>query len=126
MCYCKFCFIIRGDKEYYTRGDPQSTYALPIGWYRIGLKLPPRAKVEKAFDKWHRAFHGTRVSNILKILQHGDLLMPGDITAEGQQLKELDGHFNIDYKPKGFDTKQVFVSPTINYAGLNVYSLKQK
>ncbi|CAD5115981.1 DgyrCDS4912 [Dimorphilus gyrociliatus] len=126
MCYCKFCFTLRGDKEYYARGYPESTYALPIGWYRIGLKLPPRAKVENAFEKWHRAFHGTRVENILKILQHGDLLMPGDITAEGQQLKELDGHFNLDYKPEGFDTRQVFVSPTIRYAGLNVYSYKQK
>eukprot|EP00058_Branchiostoma_floridae_P019634 XP_002605124.1 hypothetical protein BRAFLDRAFT_80941 [Branchiostoma floridae] len=36
---------------------------------------------------------------------------------EGSRLSERDGHYKDSWKPEGFDTKQVFVSPSIHYAG---------
>ena len=39
--------------------------------------MPARAKAVDAFTMWHVAFHGTKVLNVEKILETGDLLMPG-------------------------------------------------
>ena len=38
------------------------------------------------------------------------------------ELKEKPGHYNDNFKPEGFDTKRVFVSPSIVYAGCDVYA----
>ena len=40
----------------------------------------------------------------------------------GQRIRELPGHFCDGYKPEGFDTKNVFLSPSIRYAGLSAYA----
>ena len=37
-CFCLKCHRNRGDADYYTRGEPPATYALPIGWARRSLK----------------------------------------------------------------------------------------
>lgn len=125
-CYCAVCHKSKQQPDFYERGDPPKCYSLPIGWYRFGLKVPAKTIAQKAFDRWHRAFHGTQSDRVIKILQHGDLLMPGDRTAEGDKLRELDDHYNEKTKPKGFNTKQVFVSPTIKYAGLDTYARPQR
>ena len=46
----------------------------------------------------------------------------GDVVFGGQEIKELPGHFNDQRKPRGFDTKSVFLSPTIRYSGLDMYA----
>ncbi|XP_078620256.1 uncharacterized protein LOC144887131 [Branchiostoma floridae x Branchiostoma japonicum] len=45
-----------------------------------------------------------------------------DKIMEGSTLSERDGHYKDSWKPEGFDTKQVFVSPSIHYAGLPAYA----
>ena len=50
----------------------------------------------------------------------------GDVALGGSELREGEGHFNDNWKPRGFDTKQIFVSPSIKYAGCAVYSKKTR
>ena len=40
----------------------------------------------------------------------------------GKDIVELVGHYNDVKKPEGFDTKQIFVSPSIIYAGSAAYA----
>ena len=40
----------------------------------------------------------------------------------GKDIVELAGHYNDERKPEGFDTKQIFVSPSIRYAGDAAYA----
>jgi hypothetical protein len=65
LCFCKTCMEERGDGEVYTRGVPPKSYALPVGWFRLGLKLPPRATPLDIFN-WHVAYHGTRSECVLR------------------------------------------------------------
>ena len=46
----------------------------------------------------------------------------GDVNMDGTLIGEQPGHFNEEYKPKGFETRQFFLSPSIRYAGKNVYA----
>ena len=50
----------------------------------------------------------------------------GDVALGGMMINEGEGHFKDDWKPKGFDTKQIFLSPSMKYAGLQVYAKKQQ
>jgi hypothetical protein len=44
----------------------------------------------------------------------------------GSELNEGEGHYNDNWKPKGFDTKKIFVSPSVKYSGCAVYAKKQR
>ena len=44
----------------------------------------------------------------------------------GKDIVELTGHFNDMMKPEGFDTKQIFVSPSIKYAGDDAYAANSR
>jgi len=46
----------------------------------------------------------------------------GDVALGGKKIGERPGHFDDKHKPDGFDTKQIFVSPSIRYAGHNAYA----
>ncbi|KAI0234892.1 E3 ubiquitin-protein ligase NEURL1 [Lamellibrachia satsuma] len=122
ICYCSECHSWRKDEDYYTRGQPAKTYSVPVGWCRIGLHAPVQAKAHKSFDTWHRAFHGTNAEYVAPILEVGHLLVPGDVALGGKRIGEKSGHFNDEYKPEGFETRQVFLSPSIRYAGRDTYA----
>ncbi|XP_070567238.1 neuralized-like protein 4 [Ptychodera flava] len=123
QCYCTDCHSERGDDDFYTRGNPPSKYAIPIGWARFGLDVQKhKLKGLKIDENWHVAFHGTRIESIADILDNGHLAIPGDVALGGTKLSERIGHFTDDWKPNGFDTKQIFVSPTIRYAGTDAYA----
>ena len=61
-----------------------------------------------------------------------DLHFPMHISSSGTsvlgagKLRERPGHFDDKRKPKGFDTKQVFVSPSIRYAGHEAYASSER
>ncbi|XP_078671254.1 uncharacterized protein LOC144911245 [Branchiostoma floridae x Branchiostoma belcheri] len=116
-CFCQPCHRGRGDQESYSRGNPEKRYARPVGWSRFGLSVNPAfADVQlRVFTDWHRAYHGTRTSSVKQILQtSSQLLMPGDVTLGGDKLGRGKGF--------GFDSVQVFVSPSIKYAGKDLYA----
>ena len=46
----------------------------------------------------------------------------GDTVLGGIKMKSRPGHFDEDRKPSGFNIKQVFVSPSIRYAGHDAYA----
>ncbi|XP_077870128.1 neuralized-like protein 4 [Saccoglossus kowalevskii] len=119
MCYCKSCHKIRGDKAVYKRGDPAKDYVLPLGWARFPLN------VSVVKSSYHVVFHGTETDCLEDILNDG-LLLPGDKTRSGYIIKEKWGHFNDYHKPPGFNTKQIFLSPSINYSGNPIYSYIHK
>ena len=54
--------------------------------------------------------------NLLFELTH-TIMLPGRVVMGGGKVRELPGHFTDDWKPTGFDTKQVFVSQSLVYAG---------
>ncbi|CAH1249987.1 NEURL4 [Branchiostoma lanceolatum] len=123
-CFCKTCHTDRGGLDSYSRGNPRKKYAAPVGWGRVGLK-PNRVSEDKevnVFTNWHRAYHGTVTSTVKKILQTSQLLMPGDTALGGHHLGERPGHFNEKRKPEGFDTQQVYLSPSIEYSGDDIYA----
>ncbi|XP_066296523.1 neuralized-like protein 4 isoform X1 [Branchiostoma lanceolatum] len=132
LCYCETCHKLRGDEPYVKRGDPPRDYALPFGWSRFALRLPPRAEMLNVFEKWHVAFHGTSVAAIRKILDSGELLIPGnvqpgDIMMTGRfPLPEMEGHLNDENKPQTPDVTQIFLSPTVKYAGHDAYARRYK
>ncbi|XP_046846008.1 uncharacterized protein LOC124439800 [Xenia sp. Carnegie-2017] len=126
-CFCDNCHQARGDKECYTRGNPPKTYALPLGWSRFAVKVGPQGKALNIFNNWHVAFHGTQAKYLQPIFNNDlQLLMPGDVAFGGSTLREGEGHYNDSWKPRGFDTKQIFVSPSVKYAGCAVYSKKKR
>ena len=43
----------------------------------------------------------------------------GDVVLGGRKLSEEEGPFIDNRKPSGFDTKQIFVSPSVRYSGHN-------
>eukprot|EP00058_Branchiostoma_floridae_P015848 XP_002601336.1 hypothetical protein BRAFLDRAFT_82754 [Branchiostoma floridae] len=88
----------------------------------LSAKVPPKAKAQNVFKKWHVCFHGTDSTAVDSILGCGDLLMPGDYAVGGRKLSEKEGHFTDERKPEGFDTKQIFLSPSIKYSGCDVYA----
>uniref|UniRef100_T1IVE5 NHR domain-containing protein n=1 Tax=Strigamia maritima TaxID=126957 RepID=T1IVE5_STRMM len=111
-CYCEICHKIRGEELYHKKGDPPKDFALPFGWCKFALKSPHKADNAALVDKWHVAFHGTKLGEIRKILDFGELLLPSEIGLEtslqslSQKNKDSDG-----------DGTQIYFSPTIRYAG---------
>ncbi|XP_070553380.1 neuralized-like protein 4 [Ptychodera flava] len=105
---------------------PEDNQPKIMGFHSDGfvfaLKTPPKALALDVFKKWHVAFHGTRLESVKPILETGDFLMPGDIRMGGVKLSECPGHFSDENKPQGFDTKQIFLSPSIRYSGCDVYA----
>ena len=46
----------------------------------------------------------------------------GRAVLGGKKIKELPGHFCDGRKPAGFDTKQLFLSPSMRYSGVDAYA----
>ena len=56
-----------------------------------------------------------------KILSDINLFL-GRAVLGGDKVRELPGHFCDERKPDGFDTKQIFLSPSIKYSGHDAYA----
>ncbi|XP_077997139.1 protein mono-ADP-ribosyltransferase PARP14-like [Glandiceps talaboti] len=122
-CFCGDCHKSRGDKLVTNRGQPPAKYSLPIGWARFALDVSKhRLQTLRVNEKWHVAFHGTDVKSIAPIIDNATLLLPGDVILGGKKLAVKDGHFTDDRRPAGFDIRQIFVTPTIKYAGHPAYA----
>ena len=50
----------------------------------------------------------------------------GDVALGGKKLREEEGHFDDERKPEGFDTKQIFVLPSVRYSGHNCYAKPER
>lgn len=126
-CFCQTCHSMRGDTDHYTRGTPRNIYVLPRGWRRFGIDIsvPDDITADQVWKNWHVAFHGTSLASVESIWRVG-LKMPGETMWNGKDIVELCGHYNDERKPEGFDTKQIFVSPSIKYAGDDAYAPRKR
>ena len=68
VCYCGSCCKMRGEELYKKKGDRD--FATPQGWVKFSLKATSR-------PAWHVAYHGTKLTFLRKILDHGQLLPIG-------------------------------------------------
>ena len=71
-CFCIGCCKVRGEELYKKRGDPPKEFAIPQGWVRFLMKASNKGS-------WHTAYHGSKLSCLRKILDHGQLLPLGKI-----------------------------------------------
>lgn len=126
MCYCETCHKIRGDELYYKRGDPPKEYAVPCGWCRFSLRLPCKSHSLNMFDKWHSAFYGTRLEAVRKVLDCGDLHRSNEILAANNILLAQSFPCTEKSKPDDCLSRQLFLSPTIRYAGSKYFASRHK
>lgn len=110
MCYCVDCMPQKvGDEAFLRKGDPPVKYSVPIGWCRFPLR---RRCVGDIYDNWHVAYHATRVPNLRRILDRGELLMQDNLGLAGS------GSENTKSKDDDFDSagSPLVLSPSIKYA----------
>lgn len=109
-CYCVDCTPQKvGEEAYLRKGDPPVKYSVPIGWCRFPLR---RRCVGDVHDSWHVAYHGSRVANLRRILDRGELLMQdnlGLIGSERENSKTKDDDTDSGGSP-------LILSPSIKYA----------
>ncbi|XP_070553374.1 uncharacterized protein [Ptychodera flava] len=117
ICYCVNCHHKRDDRLYYLRGKPAKDYALPVGWCRFALKVS--SETTHIFKKWHVAFYGTTVEAVENILKYGNLPRTENTAVGSNHARE---QCSQGLEPPGYHTKQVCLSATIRYAGMDVYS----
>ncbi|KAK8759132.1 hypothetical protein V5799_003230 [Amblyomma americanum] len=120
VCYCETCHKIRGDEPYLKVGEPPRDYAVPFGWCRFPLRLPPRPDSNAVQQKWHVAYHGVPVAAVRKTLDHGQLLSPDKVSLcqipkSGQRSKS-----------ENFESHSVCLSPTLRYAGCSALCPKHE
>ena len=61
--------------------------------------------------------HGWLINILLHYCQ-----LTGRAVLGGKEIFERSGHFCDDRKPAGFDTKKVFLSPSMYYSGHPAYA----
>ncbi|KAE8743975.1 bluestreak [Frankliniella occidentalis] len=110
MCYCVDCTPQKvGEEAFLRKGDPPVKYSVPTGWCRFPLR---RRCVGDIYENWHVAYHGTRVSNLRRILDRGELLMQDNLgltVSSSENLKSKDDDTNSAGSP-------LILSPSIKFA----------
>ena len=98
-CYCADCHSKRSESNYHREGSgSHNIYTKPLGWGRVMLQLPPRAKSLKIFPDWNVAYHGTTTKSVVPILNSGMLLIPGNFYYHTVDIKvSLSIHYHFDH-----------------------------
>ncbi|KAL5014249.1 hypothetical protein ScPMuIL_008519 [Solemya velum] len=126
VCFCETCHKIRGDEMYLKKGDPPREYAVPFGWCRFSLRIQNKAHVLNVSDKWHSAFSGAQVDSVRRILDFGDLHIPGESASGENVLLSQPDVCSEKFRPDGYAVKQIYLSPTLRYAGSSKFSPKHR
>ncbi|XP_070568210.1 neuralized-like protein 4 [Ptychodera flava] len=74
----------------------------------------------KIHQKWHVAYHGTEADTVKPILDANMFLLPGDVILGGKKLEQREEH--TGEHDDEFDTKKIFVSPSIKYVEQKSYA----
>ncbi|XP_033763671.1 neuralized-like protein 4 [Pecten maximus] len=126
VCFCETCHKIRREEVYHKRGDPPREYALPYGWCRFSIRLLNKANALNIAEKWHVGYYGARMEAVRRILDSGDLHAVGEVATGGSILLPQPVPVTEKSSPDGCGLKQIFLSPTIRYAGCNEFSPKYR
>ena len=70
--------------------------------------------------------HRTKTLRQVKEVMYFCFYHKGDVALGGLTIGERPGHFDDQSKPSGFNTKKVFLSPSIRYAGCNTYATQSR
>ncbi|XP_070207113.1 neuralized-like protein 4 isoform X3 [Littorina saxatilis] len=126
LCFCESCHKQRGDDLYHKRGEPPKDYALPYGWCRYVLRPPSKAHALNVAEKWHTAYHGTRLDLVRRILDRGDLLSPSESGSVGSILLPEPHVYTEKSRPENLGGQPIFFSPTLRYAGSTDFCPKHR
>ena len=111
-CYCPHCYPANWPSVMEVAGEK---YIVPRGWCRFGLKVSELvARYSNIWENWANAYHGTTPQNALSIIQHGQLLINGDVTIEGKTV--------VTRSSRDKKQSKYFVSPHVCYASHPWYS----
>lgn len=111
-CYCDRCYL-KSCKDTFIVGG--YTYVIPRGWTRLGIYVDePFAAHHEVWKTWANCYHGTSIENAKSIVEHRQLLLPRDVTMDGEKLQIREGHIPGEY--------YYFTTPTIKYAALDCYA----
>lgn len=101
-CYCESCYPVEQEK----------TYVVPRGWFRCGIQVDEViAKHRNVWDDWLVCYHRTNIATAKAIIEHRQMLLPGERKLDGKHVSRKPGRSTSE-------TKQFQTTPTINYAGL--------
>ena len=115
-CYCTSCAAqVRMPDVLERGGEHGSAYEVPKDCCGFGLKVPARAEALEVFKKWAVSFHGCPSSVLLKILEEGQLRMPGETLVDGSTLPNR-------LTRGGQDRIGLYTSPSIKYSELDIYT----
>lgn len=109
-CYCQSCYPRDSPDVQVEEGG--KNYIIPRDWVGIAIAIPEHG-LAHAFN-WDVVFHGTMAHRVTDILHHRHIGMPGDRLPDGSILRSINCC--------GRDDAQFYTSPTINYAGLQMYA----
>jgi len=110
-CFCPDCYPSKWPDNLSVANE---IYIIPRGWCRFGVHVPSlMAGYNNIWESWANAFHGTTPTNAISIIEHGQLLINGDITIQGTPVVTR----FIDKTQSRY-----FVSPHICYASHPWYS----
>jgi hypothetical protein len=108
-CYCSTCaprLVCQRSMGDYIHTRSQS-------WYRLGLNIDNAlAEGQNIWTTWATSYHGTSIDKALSIIQHRQLLIPGDIANDNQPIRIV----------HGTQTSYYYTTPCITYASLETYS----
>lgn len=111
-CYCKFCYPADLADTYFVGGH---TYVVPRGWTRFGVHVDEViAKHYNIWESWANCYHGTSISSAKSVIEHRQLLLPGEETLDGKTISIRSGHIAGEVF--------FFTTPTIKYAELPCYA----
>jgi len=107
-CFCKFCYTAEQKDTDCVGGNK---YVVPRGWTRLGVHVDEiLAKHHQIWDTWSICYHGTSIKSAKSIIEHRQLLLPGEETLDGETITI----------PKGENL--FFTTPTIKYAEHRAYA----
>lgn len=111
-CYCNTCYPSEAPDTFDVGGQ---TYLVPRGYTRIGVRIEEAyAKHLNIWEKWLNCYHGTSIKSAKSIIEHRQLLLPGEETMDGKKISIREGHI-----PKEIF---FFTTPSIHYASHNAYA----
>ena len=109
-CYCRKCY---SKEEANILNVAGADYIVPRDWAGFGLGVDPH-RTDNLWESYVIVYHGTTPLAAQSILDHRQFLLPGDHLIDGTRLEIRKGHIP--------GKVYIYTSPSIAYAGLDVYS----
>lgn len=112
--FCNKCYSADYQNTYSAGGK---IYVVPRGWTRFGVQMDEAiANHLNIWEDWAHCFHGTSIQSAISIIEHRQMLLPGEAKLDGKAISIRPGHI----PGQNF----YFTTPTIKYAAHGAYASK--